>query len=429
MFACISLFVLGIVNVSAQTYGDLSYSIENGSVTITGCKETATNIVIPEKIENCPVTSIGEGAFSECSSLTSITIPDSVTHIGYHAFENCSSLISVTIPDSVIYIGRFAFDGCSSLISITIPDSVKYIGACAFDKTGYYNDNSNWENGVLYIGNFLIEAREYYFDDYYLLGNYVIKSGTKAICDGAFINCSSLTSITIPNGVTKIGYNTFFRCDHLTSITIPNSVTTIDDGAFYQCNALATVYYNGTEDDWNKININSFDNESLTNATRQYFWYVTVIDEDGELIIKKRYDIDSLIDISDIKNSLGYTPVGYMPVLYTDENLTKEFDLSTPITKNITLYMAAPKLKTAYMRALGGEKILAVTPINLPIDTKIIIACYKGKKLVDIKFTENKNETIYSVSNADFDSAKIMAWDSFKSMIPLCEYAPIALNQ
>ncbi len=162
-----------------------------------------TSIVIPDS-----VTSIGDYAFSWCSSLTSITIPDSVTYIGSSAFSWCSSLTSVTIPDSVTSIGNYAFSGCSSLTSITIPDSVTSIGGSAFS----------------YCSS---------------LTSITIPDSVTSIGDYAFSGCSSLTSITIPDSVTSIGDSAFSGCDSLTSITIPDSVTYIGQNAFSE-----TAYYN-----------------------------------------------------------------------------------------------------------------------------------------------------------------------------------------
>ena len=118
--------------------GTLHYYISNGTATVYGYDWSAhpTNIVIPSTVTyegiSYSVTSIGDSAFYECSSLTTVTIPNSITSIGECAFKDCSSLTSVTIPNSVTSIGGSAFKGCSSLTSVTIGNSVTSIGNEAF---------------------------------------------------------------------------------------------------------------------------------------------------------------------------------------------------------------------------------------------------------------------------------------------------------
>ena len=156
------------------------------------------------------VTSIGERAFSNCSTLISITIPKSVTSIGKTAFYNCTSLTNITIPNSVTSIGNLAFSYCRSLTSITIPGSVTSIGSSAFS-----------------------ECRN--------LKSIIIPNSVTSIEYAAFYNCSSLTDIVIPSSVTSIGNSAFHYCESLTSITIPDSVTSIGDAAFYNCSSLTNI--------------------------------------------------------------------------------------------------------------------------------------------------------------------------------------------
>ena len=176
--------------------------IETGSNTIiVGCKNTT----IPNS-----VTSIGDGAFADCSGLTSITIPNSVTEIGDGAFCSCSGLTSITIPNSVTSIGDNAFRECSCLTTITIPNSVTSIGVWAFSSCD-------------------------------ALTSITIPNSVTSIGSNTFSYCDGLTSVTLGNSITRIGEEAFWGCYRLTSIIIPNSVTSIGGGAFGDCSSLTFI--------------------------------------------------------------------------------------------------------------------------------------------------------------------------------------------
>jgi len=179
------------------------------------------------------VTSIGLGAFSRCSGLTSVTIPNNVTTIGDWAFSDCSDLTSVTIGNSVTSIGRFAFENCKRLTSIEIPNSVTSIGSSAFKGTGWYNTQPD---GMVYVGKVLYE----YKGTMPANTSIIIKEDTLGIGGSAFNFCSGLTTVTIPNSVMTIGGGAFNYCSGLMSVTIPNSVTSIGGYAFYGCSGLTS---------------------------------------------------------------------------------------------------------------------------------------------------------------------------------------------
>ena len=192
-----------------------------GEFAFTNCS-TLTSVTIPNS-----VTEIGEFAFNNCSALTSVTIPNSVTTIGEHAFAGCSALTSVTIPNSVTKIGRGAFDNCSALTSVTIPNSVTKIGRGTFSGCSALTSVT--------IPNSVTEIGDYAFEHCRALTSVTIPNSVTEISDYTFEYCRALTSVTIPNSVTKIRDLAFAGCSALTSVTIPNSVTEIGDRAFCMC--------------------------------------------------------------------------------------------------------------------------------------------------------------------------------------------------
>ena len=221
-YGCDSLFLVVVPGSYAQTYAQnyeipfCGYSYKVLSEADKTCEITdvafgsTLQINIPAEIDGYAVTSIGEQAFSYCTSLTGVTIPNSVMSIGDSAFKNCTSLTSIDIPSSVTSIGNSAFENCYALTSVTIPDSVTSLGDRVF-----YNCNS--------------------------LTSIDLPNSVTSLGDSAFAYCGALTSITIPDSVTSLGDGVFYYCDALTSVDIPNGVANIGNSAFAYCDALTSV--------------------------------------------------------------------------------------------------------------------------------------------------------------------------------------------
>ena len=184
---------------------------------------------------------IGSNAFSDCASLTNVTISDGINGIGNSAFSNCTSLTSITIPDSVTTIGAFAFSSCTNLSDILIPDNVKSIGDGAFDGC---NKIIDYENDIGYVDKWVVSCNK-------SLSEVTLRADTVGIAGGAFSYCN-IYSIVIPDSVVNIGEQAFFNCANLESITVGTGIAYIDNLAFASCFNLRSVYI-ANLDAWNAI--------------------------------------------------------------------------------------------------------------------------------------------------------------------------------
>ncbi len=254
-----------------------TYKVKEGTVSISmlafdGCSEL-TEVILPESLKyidqsvfrDCDnlkkinltdnIELIGSYAFSSCpieeihipsklktidlgvfrgTAIDELTIPDTVECIGMHAFSNCDNLTKVTVPESVKKIEDGAFSFCDNLTELTIPENLEEIGGCICHYTPFHDNEDNWENGILYMGDVLVCINEN-------SANISVKEGTRLLPSQAFSNNHKLVSVTLPESIEALSYCCFAFSYNLRSVKLPSNLKKISSGAFEDCVALESI--------------------------------------------------------------------------------------------------------------------------------------------------------------------------------------------
>lgn len=236
---------------------NLTFLSEDNKPQITTYKG---DVIVPSTVTidgtTYTVNAVGEMAFTNCTQLTSVTLPESVSSLGLACFSNCQALTTVNIPSQVTEIPRSAFINCRALTSVVLPAGIKTIGNKAFWGCRALT-SFDWPAALTEIDDYMF----YYCQKltsvtlpegltrigcnaFYMcraLTSLTIPSTCLEVGDSAFYSCRALTSLSLPEGMTRIGDATFYECQKLTSLTVPATVTAIGSRALYDCRAMTTL--------------------------------------------------------------------------------------------------------------------------------------------------------------------------------------------
>lgn len=260
------------VNTASGTFNSLqwSYNTNNQELVISGSgtipKANAPWKEYKKEIRaltvKSGVTAIGENAFDSYSSIETVTLPSTVKQIGDWAFEYCTSLTTINLPNKLTKIGGHAFFMCSALTSITLPKSLVQVG------NGAFKDCASLQN-IIFSGN--------------------IRTLGINIFEG-----TAVKSIELPSGMVTVPSSAFLDCYYLKTIYIPKTVKAIEISAFENCSSLTTVYYAGTETEWNKIAIESYGNDAVLNASLKYKATIPV----AKVTLKKAENLSGAVKLT-----------------------------------------------------------------------------------------------------------------------------------
>ncbi len=239
-------FAAGASAEGKNTYGNLYYSTDGNKVTILGGIDLSGKIEIPSSINGNPVVAIADEAFKGREDITEIVLPSGIEAIGNNAFENCLRLEKITFPDTLEIIGEYAFAWCYGLKEINIPSSVedirdrafwgckelsaikldtknlKHLGGFVFGATAHSKNENNIENGVIYIGNQIVDT-----DSAKARGKITVRDGSVILPDYSFYYCDTVNEVVIPDSVGYIGTGSFEGCNSLVKLTLGKNANNV----------------------------------------------------------------------------------------------------------------------------------------------------------------------------------------------------------
>ncbi len=249
----------------AATVDDLTLSVSDGKVTITDCDTAASGeLIVPEFIDGNQVVAVAggliDGAFINCSGLTSIVLPDSVTSLGNRAFRNCTGITSFSFPPNVSRLENQVLEGCSGLETVNISDATDFISTSAFTGCTSLSSinasasalNYSTKNGVLYNKDETTLIK-------YPIGkadtSFTVPDGVTGVGVAAFTK-AKVIEVTLPEGLLTISATAFLDANQLTTVKIPSTVSSVGPSAFHEASSLTQVIFEGSA----PTTINSFQN-------------------------------------------------------------------------------------------------------------------------------------------------------------------------
>ncbi len=239
-------FAAGASAEGTKTYGNLYFSTDGNEVTILGGIDLSGKVEIPSSINDNPVVAIADEAFKGREDITEIVLPSGIEVIGNNAFENCLRLEKINLPDTLKIIGEYAFAWCYGLKEINIPSSVedirdrafwdckelssikldtknlKHLGGFVFGATAHSKNENNIENGVIYIGNQIVDT-----DPAKAKGSITVRDGSVILPDYSFYYCNAVNEVVIPDSVSYIGMGSFGGCDGLVKLTVGKNANNV----------------------------------------------------------------------------------------------------------------------------------------------------------------------------------------------------------
>ena len=319
--------------------GPFAEPIPKKTVTITKYTGTESTVILLPKISSWPVTKIGEAAFQDNTTITSVTIPDSVTEIGSNAFAGCTNLTSVNYEGDwsklTIQSGNPAVeDAAKDAANEQLFDFEFILNNTAVIVTNYKCKGTAADVTIpsCYKGKPVTAINNAAFPNS-AVTSVTIPDSVTSIPDAAFVNCSQLTNISIPNSVTYIGFSAFDGCASLKSITLPSSLRTIGNSAFADCPSLMTVTYPGSKTQWDDNITKGSNNDVLENHLICAMLEATFNPDNGKPTVTKFIDNDKNSKFTELvpePTKENYTFAGWY-------NGDKKFDFTTVPTGDVTL--------------------------------------------------------------------------------------------